>query len=52
MELDRKVREFPLPEGISSSPDDLAGSFQKCVSDHIRETGKYTCFYFKFNSSF
>lgn len=41
MELDRKVREFPLPEGISSSPDDLAGSFQKCVLEHIRETGTY-----------
>ena len=39
MELDRKVREFPLPEGMVSSSDDLAGSFQKCVLDHIRETG-------------
>ncbi|KAF9474117.1 hypothetical protein BDN70DRAFT_885189 [Pholiota conissans] len=38
MELDRKVREFPLPEGISSSPDDLGASFQRCVLDHIRET--------------
>ncbi|KAF8798672.1 hypothetical protein BYT27DRAFT_7203268 [Phlegmacium glaucopus] len=38
MELDRKVREFPLPEGVSSSSDDLAGSFQKCVLEHIRET--------------
>ena len=40
MELDRKVREFPMPEGISPSSDDLAGSFQKCVSEHIRETGE------------
>lgn len=39
MELDRKVREFPLPEGMVSSSDDLAGSFQKCMLDHIRETG-------------
>ena len=39
MELDRKVREFPLPEGMVSSSDDLAGSFQKCILDHIRETG-------------
>lgn len=50
MELDRKVREFPLPpESIASERDkdkdredgksDLAGSFQRCVLDHIRETG-------------
>lgn len=40
MELDRKVREFPLPEGVSSAPPgDLAASFQRCVLDHIRETG-------------
>ncbi|PPQ72964.1 hypothetical protein CVT24_000166 [Panaeolus cyanescens] len=38
MELDRKVREFPLPEGISNSPDDLAASFERCVLEHIRET--------------
>ncbi|KDR81325.1 hypothetical protein GALMADRAFT_116293 [Galerina marginata CBS 339.88] len=38
MELDRKVRDFPLPEGISTSPDDLSASFQRCVLDHIRET--------------
>lgn len=41
MELDRKVREFPLPEGISDSTDDLAASFERCVLEHIRETG--TC---------
>ena len=51
MELDKKVREFPLPEGMSgggggkdgggknSKEGDLAGSFQRCVLDHIRETG-------------
>ncbi|KAG6888704.1 hypothetical protein C0995_006495 [Termitomyces sp. Mi166 len=45
MELDKKVREFPLPEGMGSAEGrmkakggDLAGSFQKCVLDHIRET--------------
>lgn len=39
MELDRKVREFPLPEGMSNSLHDLGASFQRCVLDHIRETG-------------
>lgn len=40
MELDRKVREFPMPEGSDSVPaDDIAASFQRCVLDHIRETG-------------
>ncbi|KAF8656078.1 hypothetical protein AX16_002778 [Volvariella volvacea WC 439] len=38
MELDRKVREFPLPEGFSANPQDLGASFQRCVLDHIRET--------------
>ncbi|KAF8991889.1 fungal-specific transcription factor domain-containing protein [Cyathus striatus] len=39
MELDRKVREFPLPEGMELRGDnDMAVSFQKCVLDHIRET--------------
>ncbi|KAF9459093.1 fungal-specific transcription factor domain-containing protein [Collybia nuda] len=39
MELDRKVREFPLPEGSAgAASDDLAVSFQLCVLDHIRET--------------
>lgn len=38
MELDRKVREFPLPEDTTNK-NDLAASFQKCVLDHIRETG-------------
>ncbi|TFK37314.1 fungal-specific transcription factor domain-containing protein [Crucibulum laeve] len=39
MELDRKVREFPLPEGMASaSSGDMAQSFQRCVLDHIRET--------------
>lgn len=40
MELDRKVREFSLPErsGPSTPANDLAASFQRCVLDHIRET--------------
>ncbi|KAG6841583.1 hypothetical protein C0991_009338 [Blastosporella zonata] len=54
MELDKKVREFPLPEGMDSAggsskgkekqgeegaqESDMAGSFQRCVLDHIRET--------------
>ncbi|KAG6848803.1 hypothetical protein H0H93_013878, partial [Arthromyces matolae] len=54
MELDKKVREFPLPsemsdghaKGASSNRGDregdedlaMAWSFQKCVLDHIRET--------------
>ncbi|RDB19140.1 putative transcriptional regulatory protein C1F7.11c [Hypsizygus marmoreus] len=51
MELDRKVREFPLPEGMAGPQKDagFAGrttdnkvdmvlSFQRCVLDHIRET--------------
>ena len=50
MELDRKVREFPLPEGMVSSSDDLAGSFQKCILDHIRETGtEHFSFLFQIN---
>ncbi|KAG6849964.1 hypothetical protein H0H93_003153 [Arthromyces matolae] len=55
MELDKKVREFPLPPGMgdgamgkkqakestgnTEGEEDLAWSFQKCVLDHIRETG-------------
>lgn len=39
MELDHKVREFPLPEGLSNAPkNDLGASFQRCVLDHIKET--------------
>jgi hypothetical protein len=50
MELDRKVREFPLPEGMVSSSDDLAGSFQKCVLDHtISETCTDIFLSFKIN---
>lgn len=41
MELDRKVRDFPLPEGLSNPPkNDLGASFQRCVLDHIKDTGQ------------
>lgn len=38
MELDKKVREFPLPGGSLSLPNDFSTSFQKCVLEHIRES--------------
>lgn len=47
MELDRKVREFPLPESMTSpsngsgaagSGEEYVFSFQRCVLDHVRET--------------
>jgi len=38
LELDRKVREFPLPDGISNS-DDFGASFTRCVLEHVKETG-------------
>ncbi|KAJ3553139.1 hypothetical protein NP233_g12716 [Leucocoprinus birnbaumii] len=38
MELDRKIRDFPLPEGLSSSKNDEAATFMRCVLDHIKET--------------
>ncbi|KAF9445242.1 hypothetical protein P691DRAFT_795733 [Macrolepiota fuliginosa MF-IS2] len=39
MDLDRKVREFPLPEGLSNpTKNDISASFMRCVLDHIRET--------------
>ncbi|KAJ4482356.1 fungal-specific transcription factor domain-containing protein [Lentinula aciculospora] len=42
MELDRKVREFPLPDGFvdrgAGSNSDMSLSFMNCVLDHIRET--------------
>lgn len=37
IELDRKVREFPLPEDTRDK-DDMAASFRRCVLEHIRET--------------
>lgn len=52
MDLDRKVREFPMPEGIDSAPsDDIAASFQRCVLEHIRETGAslFTFLVFSYN---
>ncbi|KAF7369259.1 Zn(2)-C6 fungal-type domain-containing protein [Mycena venus] len=38
MELDRKVREFPLPPLDDAAPDDVGASLQRCVLEHIRET--------------
>ncbi|KAJ6564638.1 fungal-specific transcription factor domain-containing protein [Mycena capillaripes] len=38
MELDRKVREFPLPLFDDAPPDDVGASLQRCVLEHIRET--------------
>ncbi|KAJ6598179.1 fungal-specific transcription factor domain-containing protein [Mycena vulgaris] len=38
MELDRKVREFPLPPLDEAAPDDVGASLQRCVLEHIRET--------------
>lgn len=47
MELDKKVREFPLPDGMEEGDDDeareggdMAGSFQRCLLAHIKETSK------------
>ncbi|KAK7061069.1 hypothetical protein VNI00_000804 [Paramarasmius palmivorus] len=45
MELDRKVRDFPIPEPLTTTDKDSHGSeeelglsFQKCVMEHIKET--------------
>ncbi|KAJ7621448.1 fungal-specific transcription factor domain-containing protein [Roridomyces roridus] len=40
MELDRKVREFPLPSLLEDpkAADDVGLSMQRCVLEHIRET--------------
>ncbi|KAJ7677898.1 fungal-specific transcription factor domain-containing protein [Mycena polygramma] len=38
MELDRKVREFPLPPLDDAAPGDVGASLQRCVLEHIRET--------------
>jgi len=46
MELDRKISEFPLPEGTSSSSDDQATSFQGFILEHVRETRVYFLFIF------
>ncbi|KAJ7220750.1 fungal-specific transcription factor domain-containing protein [Mycena pura] len=37
-ELDKKVREFPLPPLDDAAPDDVGASLQRCVLEHIRET--------------
>lgn len=40
MELDRKVRDFPVPDGMRDDDEgaDMAGSFQRCLLAHIKET--------------
>ncbi|KAJ7097562.1 fungal-specific transcription factor domain-containing protein [Mycena epipterygia] len=38
MELDRKVREFPLPPLDEANPENVGASLQRCVLEHIRET--------------
>jgi len=37
MDLDRKVREFPLPDGTEKDTSP-SGVFSRCVLDHIKET--------------
>lgn len=46
MELDRKIRQFPLPEGLCNPPpnNDLSATFMRCVLDHIKETGTHPPF--------
>ena len=45
MELDSKVRDFQLPDGMGEGDDDeggdMAGSFQRCLLAHIKETSKF-----------
>ncbi|KAK7052073.1 Zn(2)-C6 fungal-type domain-containing protein [Favolaschia claudopus] len=39
MELDRKVREFPVPSVFDDAlPEDVGASLQRCVLEHVRET--------------
>ncbi|KAF7324675.1 Zn(2)-C6 fungal-type domain-containing protein [Mycena kentingensis (nom. inval.)] len=38
MELDKKVRDFPLPPVDDASSDAVGASLQRCVLEHIRET--------------
>jgi hypothetical protein len=41
MELDHRIRDFPLPEGMSdkNGKNDMSASFRRCVLEHIKETG-------------
>jgi len=39
MELDKKVREFPLPD-IPPVKDSISLSFESFVLSHIKETGE------------
>ncbi|KAJ7234763.1 fungal-specific transcription factor domain-containing protein [Mycena haematopus] len=38
IELDRKVREFPVPPFDEGAPDDVGANLQRCVLEHARET--------------
>ena len=42
MELDKKVREFAMPEEHPHPTSGFGTSIQQCVLDHIRETGKFS----------
>ena len=44
MELDRKVREFPVPPFDEGAPDDVGANLQRCVLEHARETGAFFSF--------
>jgi hypothetical protein len=39
MELDKKVREFPLPEGLEGKDGklDVSVAFQRCVLEHVKD---------------
>lgn len=44
MELDKKVREYPLPDLTGKGKPEMVVDFQRCICDHIRETGRPTRF--------
>jgi hypothetical protein len=51
MELDKKVREFPLPEGSLTSSTEFSSAFQRCILEHIRETSKFFSIYTIFSTT-
>lgn len=40
MELDKKVREFPIPEERFHPVNDFGTSMQQCVLEHMRESSE------------
>ena len=55
-DLDKKVREFPLPDVLvdrdnnrRSPEEDMILSFQKCYIDHVKETSKLS-FWFQISA--